>query len=186
MKRLHHLLAVLAIPGGQPLALPPPGGVATLVSGQSVAMSGTSASALLWSVGAVVLAAYGLQFTLRGLVRIIASCCTAGCCRCRVHKLCGRGGGETLCHRHSRVTLLTGVAGENALELVGSVALTGWHLSAVLSGVLAAGSAALAIFMPDKSASSDRFEGHVHGFRGGQCVSMGLTQRRHRPDPTVD
>ena len=53
--------------------------------------------------------------------------------------------------------MLTGVAGESALELVESVALTGWHLSAVLSGVLVAASAALAIFMPDRSASTDRF-----------------------------
>jgi len=150
MRRLHHLLAVLAILSAA-FGSATTWWVATLVSGQSVEVSGTSASALLWSVGAVVLAAYGLQFTLRGLVRKLTAA-LQGVAGVSFTSLAVAVAGNPLPSTLEGVTLLTGVAGESALELVESVALTGWHLSAVLSGVLAAASAALAIFMPDRSA----------------------------------
>ena len=159
MRRLHHLLAVLAILSAA-FGSATTWWVATLVSGQSVEVSGTSASALLWSVGAVVLAAYGLQFTLRGLVRKLTAA-LQGVAGVAFTSLAVAVAGNPLSSTLEGVTLLTGVAGESALELVESVALTGWHLSAVLSGVLAAASAALAIFMPDRSASVDRFVRHT-------------------------
>lgn len=159
MKRLHHLLAVLAILSAA-FGSATTWWVATLVSGQSVDVSGTSASALLWSVGAVVLAAYGLQFTLRGLVRKLTAA-LQGVAGVAFTGLAVAVAGNPLSSTLEGVTLLTGVAGESALELVESVALTGWHLSAVLSGVLVAASAALAIFMPDRSASTDRFARHT-------------------------
>ncbi len=155
MRRLHHLLAVLAILSAA-FGSATTWWVATLVSGQSVEVSGTSASALLWSVGAVVLAAYGLQFTLRGLVRKLTAA-LQGVAGVAFTSLAVAVAGNPLSSTLEGVTLLTGVAGESALELVESVALTGWHLSAVLSGVLVAASAALAIFNPDTSASTARF-----------------------------
>ena len=159
MRRLHHLLAVLAILSAA-FGSATPWWVATLVSGQSVEVSGTSASALLWSVGAVVLAAYGLQFMLRGLVRKLTAA-LQGVAGVAFTSLAVAVAGNPLSSTLEGVTLLTGVAGESALELVESVALTGWHLMAVLSGVLVAASAALAIFMPDRSASTDRFARHT-------------------------
>ncbi len=159
MRRLHHLLAVLAILSAA-FGSATTWWVATLVSGQSVEVSGTSASALLWSVGAVVLAAYGLQFTLRGLVRKLTAA-LQGVAGVAFTSLAVAVAGNPLSSTLEGVTLLTGVAGESALELVESVALTGWHLSAVVSGVLVAASAALAIFMPDRSALTDRFARHT-------------------------
>jgi hypothetical protein len=159
MRRVHHLLAVLAI-----LSSAFGSGaiwwVATLVSRQSVEVSGTSASALLWSVGAVALAAYGLQFTLRGLVRKITAALQliAGVAFASVAIAVAS---DPLASTLEGVTSLTGVAGQNALVLVDSVSITGWHLSAVLSGLLVAASGALAILMPDRSVSADRFARHA-------------------------
>ena len=134
--------------------------VATLVSGQSVEVSGTSASALLWSVGAVGLAAYGLQFTLRGLVRKFTAALqvVAGLAFTSVVVAVAS---DPLASTLEGVTSLTGVAGQNALVLVDSVTVTGWHLSAVLSGILVAASGALAILMPERSVLADRFARHT-------------------------
>ena len=159
MRRLHHLLAVLAILCAA-FGSATTWWVATLLSGQSVEVSGTSASALLWSVGSVALAAYGLQFTLRGLVRKLTAA-LQGVAGVAFTSVAVAVAGNPLSSTLEGVTLLTGVAGESALELVDAVAVTGWHLSAVVSGVLVTASALFAISMPDKSAPTDRFARHT-------------------------
>ena len=113
---------------------------ATLESGVAIEVSGTNASALLWSVGAVVLAAYGLQFTLRGTAR-------------RVTGFLQAAGGIGF-------SAVTGVAGSNALLLVDVVEVTGWHFSAVLAGMLLAASGVLGSVMKDTGTTSDRFDRH--------------------------
>lgn len=159
MRRLHHLLAVLGI-------LSTAFGSATiwwiarLESGQTVEVSGTMASALLWSVGAVALAAYGLQFTLRRLVRRMTAALqvVAGLAFTSVAVAVAD---DPLASALEGVTSLTGVAGESALALIDSVSMTGWHFSAVVSGIVVAASGVLGILMPDKHLTADRFARHA-------------------------
>jgi len=158
MRRLFHLLALAG------LLLAAFGSAttwwsATLESGVAIEVSGTNASALLWSVGAVVLAAYGLQFTLRGTAR-------------RVTGFLQAAGGigfsavalsvaaDPLSSALEGITAVTGVAGSNALLLVDVVEVTGWHFSAVLAGMLLAASGVLGSVMRDTATTSDRFDRH--------------------------
>jgi len=155
MRQLHHLLAALGILSSA-FGSAAIWWIARLESGQTVEVSGTMASALLWSVAAVALAAYGLQFTLRRLVRRITAA---------LQVVAGLGftsvavaaANDPLPSTLEGVTSLTGVAGESALALIGSVTMTGWHFSAVLSGIVVAASGALGIVMPDKPVTADRF-----------------------------
>jgi len=131
--------------------------VATLSTGAQVAVSGTEASALLWSVGAVVPVAYGLQFTLRGAIRRV----TAGLQAAGGVTFAGVAlglAGDPLSSAVLGITAVTGVAGSNALLLVESVDVTLWHLSAVLGGLLLAMSGVLGALMRDRVSTADRFD----------------------------
>ena len=158
MRRAYHLLAVVG------LLLAAFGSAttwwfATLTSGAVIQVSGTNASALLWSVGAVVLAAYGLQFTLRGLARrVTAALQTAGGIGFTLIAL--GVSADPLPSALEGITAATGVAGSNALLLVNSVEVIGWHLSAVAAGILLAASGGLGILMKDRARTSDRFDRH--------------------------
>jgi len=159
MRRAYHLLAVVG------LLLAAFGSAttwwfATLTSGAVIQVSGTNASALLWSVGAVVLAAYGLQFTLMGLARrVTAALQTAGATGFTLIAL--RVAADPLSSALEGITAATGVAGSNALLLVNAVEVTGWHLSAVVAGILLATSGGLGVLMKDRARTSDRFDRHA-------------------------
>jgi hypothetical protein len=156
MRRLHHssaLVGILSAAFGSATVW----WLATLEAGGVVEVTGTAASPLLWSIGAVSLAAYGLQFTLRGFLRrgvgglqAITALAFAGVAL----SIAANPLSSTL----SGITEATGVAGSNALLLVDSFALTGWHWSAVLAGALLAISGGAALMMPDRAHRVDRFE----------------------------
>ena len=112
---------------------------ATLESGVAIEVSGTNASALLWSVGAVVLAAYGLQFTLRGTAR-------------RVTGFLQAAGGIGF-----SAVALSVAADPLSSALEGITAVTG---VAVLAGMLLAASGVLGSVMKDTATTSDRFVRH--------------------------
>ena len=160
MKRVQHLLAVaglLVAAFGSATTW----WVANLSTGARVEVSGTGASAVLWSVGAVVVAAYGLQFTLRGYVRRSA----AGLQAVSSTTFAGIAVGlasNPLASAAEGITAVTGVAGSNALLLVESVDLTLWHLSAVLAGLLLAVSGILGALARDRVATPDRFDRNSH------------------------
>ena len=129
----------------------------SLDSGQAIAISGTESSAALWSLGAVASASFGLQFTLRGLARrIIAS----------IQALFGGFfavltllvATNPLSTAASAIAEVTGVLGSNALAMVSSVELTGWHFSAVMAGALMALGGILGTLATDRPVSHDRFE----------------------------
>ena len=129
----------------------------SLDSGQVVAITGTESSAALWSLGAVAIASFGLQFTLRGLARrIIAS----------VQALFGGFfavltflvATNPLSTAASAIAEVTGVSGSNALAMVSSIELTGWHFSAVLAGALMVLGGILGALAGDRSVAGDRFE----------------------------
>ncbi|MDA0290228.1 MAG: Trp biosynthesis-associated membrane protein [Actinobacteria bacterium] len=133
--------------------------IASLASGAAVDVSGTTASALLWSVGAVVLAAYGLQFTLRGIARrVTAVLQAAGGIGFSAVALSVAA--NPLSSALEGITAATGVAGSNALLLVDAVEMTGWHFSAVVAGILLATSGVLGGVMGDRATTSDRFDRH--------------------------
>lgn len=128
-----------------------------LDSGQVVAIAGSDSSSVLWSVGAVAAAAFGLQFTLRGLARRII----AG-----VQGLSGGFfAGMALVVANTpestasgAITEITGVSGTNALAMVSSIELTGWHFSAVIAGALMALGGILGALAGDRPVARDRFE----------------------------
>ncbi len=129
----------------------------SLDSGQAIAISGTESSAALWSLGAVASASFGLQFTLRGLARrIIAS----------IQALFGGFfavltflvATNPLSTAASAIAEVTGVSGSNALAMVSSVELTGWHFSAVIAGGLMALAGIRGTLATDRPVSHDRFE----------------------------
>ena len=158
MRRLHHLLAIAGILLAA-LGAAPTWWTATLDSGQSVGVTGVSAGAVLWSVGAVVAAAYGLQLTLRGWFRRVIAGVQAGSAIAVTGITLGIAA-EPLRSAETGITELTGVAGSGALLLVQSVSITGWHLTAVAAGILAAVSGLLGALSSDSSRSRDRFERH--------------------------
>jgi len=158
MRRTHHLLAVVGLLVAA-FGSATTWWFATLTSGAVIEVSGTNASALLWSVGAVVLAAYGLQFTLRGLARrITAALQSAGGIGFTLIAL--GVAAEPLSSALEGITAATGVAGSNALLLVDGVVVTGWHVSAVVAGILLAVSGGLGVIMKDRVRTSDRFDRH--------------------------
>lgn len=156
MRRLHHLLAVVGLLVAA-FGSATTWWVATLSTGALIEVSGTEASALLWSVGAVVLAAYGLLFTLRGAMRRVTAALQAvsgGTFAGIALSLAG----DPLSSAVEGITAATGVAGSNALLLAESVDVTLWHLSAVLAGILFALSGVLGSLMGDRVSTSDRFD----------------------------
>ncbi|HEV8012663.1 MAG TPA: Trp biosynthesis-associated membrane protein [Pontimonas sp.] len=133
--------------------------IATLASGADIDVPGTNASALLWSVGAVVLAAYGLQFTLRGIARRITAVLQAAS-GIGFSAVALSVAAEPLSSALEGITAATGIAGSNALLLVDVVEVTGWHFSAVVAGILLATSGVLGTVMGDRVTTSDRFDRH--------------------------
>jgi len=158
MRRLYHLFAVLGLLVAA-LGSATTWWLASLTSGAVIAVSGTDASALLWSVGAVVLAAYGVQFTLRGIARRVTSALQAAG-GVGFAAIAASVAADPLSSALEGITAATGVAGSNALLLVEGVELTGWHLSAVLAGILLAASGGLGIWIKDRARSADRFDRH--------------------------
>ena len=169
MRRLHHSLAVLGIAVAA-FSSAMTWWVANLSSGQSVEVGGATSSALLWSVGAVGLAAYGLQFTIRRAARRVTGALQA---------LSGgafagvvfAAAAEPLPSALEGVTSLTGIAGENALALVDSVTITGWHFSAVVAGILFAAAGLAGMWMPDRAIARDRFSRKVPSGSAEDSVS---------------
>lgn len=156
MRRLHHAFALVGL-------LIASFGSATvwwrvqLEAGQTVEVSGTEAGSLLWSVGAVVLASYGLQFTLRGaLRRIIAALQTIAGLGFSVLALVLAS--APLPSTLQGITDVTGVGGPNALALVETLQVTGWHFAAVAAGALLAVSGGLGVAMEDRATTKGRFE----------------------------
>jgi Tryptophan-associated transmembrane protein (Trp_oprn_chp). len=158
MRRLHHVLAAVGLVVAA-FGSATTWWIATLSTGAQVEVTGTGASALLWSVGAVVLAAYGLGFTVRGVLRRGTAVLQAAG-GSTFAGLALSIAGEPLSSALEGITSVTGVAGSNALLLVEAVDLTGWHLSAVLAGILLAVSGGLGALMKDRVRTSDRFERH--------------------------
>ncbi len=129
----------------------------SLDSGQVVAFSGTESSAALWSLGAVASTSFGLQFTLRGLARrIIASVQAFFGGFFAVLTLLVAA--DPLSTAASAIAEVTGVSGSNALAMVSSIELTGWHFSAVIAGGLMALGGILGTLAGDRLVSSDRFK----------------------------
>ena len=128
-----------------------------LDSGQVVAISGTEASAALWSLGAVASASFGLQFTLRGPARRMIASFQAffGVFFAVLTLLVAT---TPLSTAASAIAELTGVSGNNALAMVSSIELTGWHFSAVIAGALMALGGIAGAFAGEKPEASDRFE----------------------------
>lgn len=158
MSRLRHILALAGIL----LAAFGSAAVwwrATLDAGQVIDVTGTSASPLLWSIGAVTLAAYGLQFTLRGALRrgIGALQALTGLAFAGIALSVATNPLSSLV---PGITQATGVAGSNALLLIESVSLTGWHWSAVGAGVSLGLSGLVSGVTADVASRADRFERH--------------------------
>ncbi len=158
MRRLHHVLAAVGLLVAA-FGSATTWWVATVTTGAQVEVSGTEASAVLWSVGAVVLSAYGLQFTLRGAVRRVVAGLQSVSGAAFVGIALGVAG-DPLSSALEGITAVTGVGGSNALLLVESVDLTLWHFSAVLAGILLTVSGGLGAFMENRVATSDRFDRH--------------------------
>jgi hypothetical protein len=156
VKNLRHLLAV----AGVAVAGTGAGArwwEAELSTGARVVVGGTEASALVWSVGAVVLASYGVQFAVRGLFRRGTALLQA-CGGAAFAGLAILASQAPLSSVLPGVTSVTGVAGGKAAELVETVTLTGWHYSAVIAGILLALSGIIAAFQGEGPTSPNRFE----------------------------
>lgn len=156
MKNLHHLLAVAGVVVAGIGAGAGWWG-AELSTGARVVVSGTEASAVLWSVGAVVLASYGVQFAVRGWFRRGMALLQA-CGGVAFAGLAILSSQAPLPSVLPGVTSVTGVAGGKAAELVETVTLTGWHYSAVIAGILLALSGIVAALRAEVPSSSNRFE----------------------------
>lgn len=156
MRNQHHLFAVagLVVAG---IGAGAPWWEAELSAGARVVVPGTEASALLWSVGAVVVASYGVQFAVRGWFRRGMALLQA-CGGVAFAGLAILASLAPLASVLPGVTSLTGVAGGKAAELVETVTLSGWHYSAVIAGVLLALSGIVAAFQAEGPTSPNRFE----------------------------
>ncbi len=156
MTRAHHLTAVLGILAAA-LGAGSTWWSLTLTGGGVVGVTGVDSSALLWSVGAVCLAAYGLQAAMRGISRRVAGGVqvAAALVFCAVAL---SASADPLPSALAGITTLTGIAGVGAAQLVVAIDITGWHLSAVGAGALLAVSGVLGAIRADRVALASRFE----------------------------
>lgn len=156
MTRLHHLsavvgLVVVALGAGAPWW------TVTLLSGATITVTGVDSSALLWSVGAVCVAAYGLQSVLRGIPRRVV----AGVQVIAAFSFAAVAWGsavDPLPSVLSGITSLTGVSGAGAQELVATLTVTGWHFSAVVAGALLVVSGVFGAVRAERVPLASRFE----------------------------
>jgi len=164
VNRLHHLCAALGIVSGA-LGSAATWWTVSLRTGAEISVTGVQASALLWSIGAVVVAAYGLLFVLRGLPRrgVAAVQALAGGFFAAV---AFHSAGDPVPSALTSVTALTGVAGVDAVSLVVGASLSGWHYSAVVAGVLLSASGVGAVVAAEVPRKMSRFE------RGGSEASL--------------
>jgi uncharacterized membrane protein (TIGR02234 family) len=158
MRTVHHIAALLGVGCGV-VASAMPWVEADLVSGQSVSAQGSQSDALLWSFSAVVLAAYGLQFVTRGVLRRFAAA---------IQLLAAASVGvlsflvlrDPLVPVLAQITELTGVEGVATRELVSMVSLTGWHSALVVGSLLHVLSGVLGVIMGERTHNTSRFETH--------------------------
>ena len=129
----------------------------SLDGGAVLDIAGTGSSSALWSLGAVAVAAWGLQFTLRGLARRIIAGVQAlfGAFFAVLTLLIARTPESTA---SGAIAEATGVSGSNALLMVSSIELTGWHFSAVGAGGLMAMAGILGALAAERPVAGDRFE----------------------------
>ena len=156
MNRLRHLFAV----GGVLIAAVGSAStwwVVQLETGAVIEVSGVDASALLWSVGAVALAAYGLQLLLRGVPRRVVSglqLLSAGA----FVAVTFVASSDPVPSALAGITAATGIAGVDALALVASVTISYWHVSAAIAGVLMGLSGLAGMTAQDTPKGQERFE----------------------------
>ncbi|MEY2900656.1 MAG: hypothetical protein RL247_822 [Actinomycetota bacterium] len=158
MRTIHHIAALLGVGCGV-VASAMPWVEADLVSGQSVSAQGSQSGALLWSFSAVVLAAYGLQFVTRGVLRRFAAAIQL-LAAASVGVLSFLVLSDPLVPVLSEITELTGVEGVATRELVSMVSLTGWHFALVVGSLLQVLSGVLGVIMGERIHNTSRFETH--------------------------
>jgi uncharacterized membrane protein (TIGR02234 family) len=156
MTRVHHLSAVIGLVVVA-LGAGAPWWTVTLLNGGTITVTGVDSSALLWSVGAVCVAAYGLQFAMNGIprrivagVQVIASFSFSA--------VAWGSAGDPLPSALSGITSLTGVSGVGAQELVATLTVTGWHVSAVVAGAFMLVSGLFGAIRAERVTLASRFE----------------------------
>tara|TARA_B100000902_G_scaffold392686_1_gene445499 strand:+ start:374 stop:925 length:552 start_codon:yes stop_codon:yes gene_type:complete len=130
--------------------------VMILETGIQIEVVGSQANPTLWSVALVVLATYGLQFVLVRLMRKLGAI---------LQVLTSTFAGwlawisptDMDASSTDQIARLTGLAGENALSLIESSVVTGWHFSLVFASFLFALSGIFGALRPDAPGHSNRF-----------------------------
>ncbi len=133
-----------------------------LETGIQIEIVGSQANPTLWSVALVVLATYGLQFVLVRFIRrfgavlqIIASAFTGWLAWISPT---GMNSSAT-----DQIVRLTGLAGDNALSLIESSVVTGWHFSLVFASFFFVLSGIFGALRPDAPGHSSRFVANSDG-----------------------
>lgn len=169
MRTIHHVAALLGLGCGV-VASAMPWVEADLLSGQSVSAQGSQSGALMWSLSAVVLAAYGLQFATKGIPRRLAAAIQlSAAASVGVMSLLVLD--DPLVSVLSEITELTGVEGVATRELVSMVTITGWHFALAVGSLLHVLSGALGAIMGERTYHASRFETHHDGIEFGDSAA---------------
>lgn len=130
--------------------------VITLDTSVEIEVVGSQADPALWSIALVVLASYGLQFVLGRTTRRLIAALQIICSLC-VGWLAWISPRDLHTSATAQIARLSGISGDNGVELIQNSTVSGWHLAVVMASLLFATSGIFGILRKDMSGQASRF-----------------------------